>query len=69
MATSFSPAGQALGFGADVAGGVPAESEDEKRKRLAAIAVTQAKLGGGAANGSALSPAGMALGLGGYGAT
>ena len=68
MATSFSPAGQALGFGAAVTDGMPPESEDEKRKRLASIAAAQAKLGGGA-NGSALSPAGMALGLGGYGAS
>jgi hypothetical protein len=66
MAMSYSPAGQALGFGADVTGGIPAESEPEKKKRLAAIAAAQQKIGLGPANGSALSPAGMALGLGGY---
>jgi hypothetical protein len=69
MATSYSPAGQALGFGADVTGGIPAESEADKKKRLAAIAAAQTKLGVGPANGSALSPAGIALGLGGYGGT
>ena len=64
MATTFSAAGQALGFGtgADIPG-APQESEEEKRKRLAALQAAQARLGAGGANGS-LSPAVMALGLG-----
>jgi hypothetical protein len=69
MATpTFSAAGQALGFGtgADIPG-APQESEEEKRKRLAALQAAQARLGAGGANGSSLSPAGMALGLGSYG--
>jgi hypothetical protein len=70
MAAMFSPAGQALGFGgADTSSAIPAESEEDKRKRLAAIASAQAKLGGGVASGSPLSAAGMALGLGSYGST
>ena len=66
MATSFSPAGTALGFGDALASGVPVESEQERQKRLKAIAAAQAKLGIGPANGSALSAAGQALGLGSY---
>jgi hypothetical protein len=74
MAQTFSPAGQALFAGGNnyssAIPGAPQEDEETRRKRLAAIAATQAKLGSGSvANGSALSPAGMALGLGGYGAT
>jgi hypothetical protein len=72
MAQMFSAAGQALFAGSSNYGaavpGAPQEDEETRRKRLAAIAATQAKLGAGSvANGSALSPAGMALGLGGYG--
>jgi hypothetical protein len=62
MAASFSPAGTALGFGrsgadySDALGsGVPAESEEEKKKRLAQIAQAQNRISG------TLSPAGAAL--------
>jgi hypothetical protein len=60
MATSYSPAGQALGFGAAVnGGGAPVETEEEKRKRIAAITAAQTKIS------QSLSPAGQAL-FGGY---
>jgi hypothetical protein len=52
---TFSPAGQALGLGA--APGDVAETEDEKKKRLAAIAQSQSRLNGG----QNFSAAGQAL--------
>jgi hypothetical protein len=66
----LSPAGQALlGTNGYAAGqpGAPQESEEQKRKRLQALQMTQQRLGGDA--GMSLSPAGAMLNLGGYGST
>jgi hypothetical protein len=58
--TTLSPAGSALSFGSSVNPSVQ-ETDEERKKRLAAIAQSQARLG-------LSSPAGNALGLaGGYG--
>jgi hypothetical protein len=56
--TPLSPAGSALSFGSSVTPSVDQETEEERKKRLAAIAQSQARLG-------LTSPAGNALGLGG----
>lgn len=53
----MSPASQALGLGL----GSNEETEEQRKKRLQAIAQTQQRLG--AMSGIALSPAGSALGL------
>ena len=61
---NWSAAGQALGFGGrSVADQIKDETEEERRKRLAAM---QASRPGsvGAGYGDALSPVGQALGLG-----
>jgi hypothetical protein len=50
---TFSAAGQALGFGSNTSG----ESDEDRRKRLQAIAQAQNKLGAG----SSYSAAGQAL--------
>jgi len=59
----YSAAGQALGFGGDttLADQMKGEEEEAKRKRLAALQASRV----GAGYGSALSPAGQALGLNG----
>jgi hypothetical protein len=62
---SLSPAGQALGFGA----GTNAESEEQRRKRLAALQAAQQGIRAGL-GASALSPAGSSLlASGGFGFT
>jgi hypothetical protein len=70
-APGLSPAGQALSLytGASVADQVAGETEEERKKRLAALAAQRSsgdpqRPGGvGAGFGSALSPAGMSLGF------
>ena len=63
-AASFSPAGTALGFGdTGLLNPADAETEEQKRKRLAAIAQSQSRLSGS----SNYSPAGQALMSGGGG--
>jgi hypothetical protein len=54
-AGNWSPAGQAL-FGGNSPGQMPAESEEERRKRLQALQIAQASIGArlGAGYGSAL---------------
>ena len=59
-ASLFSPAGQALGFGGSygdaVSGnGMPAETDEQKKRRLQQLAMSQNKISG------TLSPAGQAL--------
>jgi hypothetical protein len=53
----FSPAGSALGLGANAA--LPGETEEQKKKRLAAIAASTRNIAG--ALGGTLSPAGANL--------
>ncbi len=66
MTPALSPAGNALWNGssssADPTAAVTGETDEQRRKRLAAIQQAQAKL-----SGSGYSPAGNALGFGGYG--
>lgn len=68
---SLSPAATVLGLDSGNMGagipGAPQETEEQKRKRLQALQMTQERLGGNA--GMSLSPAGAMLNLGGYGAT
>jgi hypothetical protein len=61
-ASSLSPAGQALNLS-----GVPTpyETEEARKKRLAALTSAQKSLGVGLMPGAGLSPAGQSL-LGGY---
>jgi len=56
---AYSPAGMSLFAGSSLSGNIGAESEEQKRRRLAGIAQSQSRLG--------LSSAGTALSLGGYG--
>ena len=58
---NLSPAGQALGLGAN-----PVETEEERKRRLQALQAAQSGMADriAAGYGSALSPAGSALGLG-----
>jgi hypothetical protein len=63
MTPALSPAGSALWNGsssADPTAAVTGETDEQRRKRLAAIQQAQAKL-----SGSGYSPAGTALGFGG----
>jgi hypothetical protein len=59
---NYSPAGLDLFSGSSLNGNIGAETEEQKRKRLAGIAQSQSRLGLSAA-GSALSLAGPGAGL------
>jgi hypothetical protein len=56
-ASSISPAGEALNLGAST----PYETEEARKKRLAAVASSQKSLGVGPMPGASLSPAGQSL--------
>ncbi|HEY1982965.1 MAG TPA: hypothetical protein VGH13_23035 [Xanthobacteraceae bacterium] len=56
---NLSPAGNALGLDSPL--GTVSETPEERKKRLAALQATQARIASGLGSGTSLSPAGAAL--------